>query len=42
MAAELMRNLVWVGLGTGVVVLLTLIEAIFRELTNRYTHRVVG
>jgi hypothetical protein len=42
MAAELMRNLMWVGLGTGMVLVLTLVEAILRELTNRYTHRVVG
>src|SRR4051794_14399812 len=42
MAAELMRNLIWVALGTGMILVLTLIEAILRELTNRYTHRVVG
>ena len=42
MAAELMRNLMWVGLGTGMVLVLALVEAILRELTNRYTRRVAG
>ena len=42
MAAELLRNLGWVGLGIGMVLVLTLVEAILRELTSRYTHRVAG
>ena len=42
MAAELMRNLGWVGLGIGMVLVLTLVEAILRELANRYTHRVAA
>jgi hypothetical protein len=42
MAADLMSNAGWVGLGIGMVLVLTLVDAILRDLSNRYTRRVAG